>query len=61
MVILREKVRGILSRKLLMRESEYDTMRTRTVLTLHQTKTAEREMNRRRTVCTIKTIGEDDG
>ena len=44
MVILRENVRCISSRKLLIREAAYDTVSTQTVLLLHQIKTFEREM-----------------
>ena len=36
MVIIREKVRCILSRKVLIREYAYETMMSQTVLPLHQ-------------------------
>ena len=42
MVILREKGRCILSRRILIRASEYDTVRSCIVLPIHQIKTVER-------------------
>ena len=39
MVTLREKWKRILSRNLLIRAADYDTVRTRNVLPLHQIKT----------------------
>ena len=50
MFILREKGRCRASRNLLIRSAAYDTARTQTVLPLHQIKTVEREMKRRRMV-----------
>ena len=60
MVILREKVRCRSSGKLLIRESAYDTERDRNVLSLHQIKTAKREMKIMRMVCLTNTTGDDD-
>ena len=61
LVILREKGRCRLSRNLLIRAAAYDIMRERTVLPLHQIKTAEREIKRTRMVRLTNTPGEDDG
>ena len=46
MVILREKLRGRSPRNFLIGSVAYDTMRNRTVLTLHQIKKVGREMKR---------------
>ena len=60
MVILREKGRYIFSGNLLLRAAAYDTMRARTVIIIHQIKTAEREMKRRRIVHLTNTTVEDN-
>ena len=61
MNILKDKGRGISPGNLIIREAEYDTVRTRTVLPLNQIKTFERDMKRRRIVRITKTPGEHDG
>ena len=61
MFILRDTGRCRASRNLLIRAAEYDTVRTRTVLPLHQIKTVDREMNIRRMVRINNTPVEDDG
>ena len=60
MVIMREKVRCIFSRNLLIRASVYDTVMARTVLPLHQIKTVEREMKIMGMVRLTNTPGKDD-
>ena len=61
LIILREKGRGGSPSNLLIGADVYDTVRTRNVLPLHQIKTVEREMKRRRTTCITNTPGKDDG
>ena len=60
MVILREKGGCIFSSNLLIRAATYGTVRTFTVLTLHQIKTVKRKMKRRRMVHPTNTPGEYD-
>ena len=60
MIILRKKGRGILSINLLIRAAAYDTVRTRTFLPLHKTKTVERDTKRWIMVQITKTLGKDD-
>ena len=60
MVILRENGKGRFTRNLLIRAAVYSTMRTCTVLTLHQIKTFDRDMNIRRMICITNTQGEYD-
>ena len=59
--IPREKGSCRASKNLLIREDLYETVRTLTVIPLHQIKTAEIEMNIRRMVRLTNTPGEDDG
>ena len=61
MVILREKERMIYSSNLLIRVSEYDTIRTDTVLPLQEIQTGDRYMKCSRMVRITKNPGEDDG
>ena len=58
-VILRYKGRCRESRNLLNRADAYDTVRTQTVLPLHQIKTVESKMKRQRMVCIKNTQVED--
>ena len=61
MNILKDKGRDISPGNPLIRAAEYDTVRTRTVLPLHQMKKFERDMKRQRIVGITKTPGEHDG
>ena len=61
MVILRYKGRGVLSSNIPIKESLYDTMRTRNVLPLRPIKTFERYMKRRRTINITNTPCDDYG
>ena len=60
-VILRNKGRSRFSRNLLTRTSDHDTLRSLTVLILHQIKTVQRELKIQRIVCITNTTGEDYG
>ena len=59
MVILREKVRCIASSNLLIRAAAYDTVRTQTVLPLHQIKVFGKEMKRHSTLRINNTLVEN--
>ena len=61
MFILREKGRCRASSNLFIRAPTYDTVSSRTALPLHQIKTVERKMTRRRMVSINNTPGEDGG
>ena len=57
---MRDKGRGISSRKILIRETGYDAAKTRTVIPIYQIRTAKSETKRKKMVCIRNTPGEDD-